>query len=293
MTKAGILGRLAAKLAGVKVVIMTGHGWSGHLENYFNHIWAQRCFFLIEKVWGHWLTDGIILLTEEDLTAIKEKRMYPEKKLFMVPNGIDIAGLKRAATCENRRSLGLDENAFIIITVGRVCKVKAQWVFVKAAEKISRLRPETRFLLVGEGPDWMKIQQLIEECGIKDRFYMLGKRDDVPSLLLASDIFVLTSITEGMAMTLLEAMALGKPVVVTDIPGNRSLVRDGETGILIPTGNPEALAETLEHLAKTPDLRNRLGENARKRVEELFDYVTMGERTLEVYERLLKARNAL
>jgi len=288
MTKAGILGRLAAKLAGVKVVLMTGHGWSGHLDNYFSSFLAKKLFYMIERLWGKFFTDGVILLTKEDYEEIRRRNMYPESKLYLVPNGIDRQELEKAASDKNIR----DELAFkmqdkLIVMVGRICKVKAPWVYVEAAKKVLPKRADVRFLLIGEGPQVKEVIKKVSEIPQRKQFHLLGQRQDVPSLLKGSNIFVLTSITEGMSMTLLEAMALGLAVVVTDIPGNRALVEDGETGIFIPPNNPEALAQVLLKLLDDESLRKRLGQNAKEHVEKYFASSNMGRETIQIYNKFL------
>jgi len=291
MTKAGILGRLAAKLAGVKVVLMTGHGWSGHLDHYFNNVLAKKWFYAIEWIWGRLFTDGVILLTKLDFEEIRRRKMYPESKLYLVPNGVDRQELEKAASDENIR----DELAFkmqdkLIVMVGRICKVKAPWVYVEAAKTVLQKRADVRFLLVGEGPQVKEVIKKVSEIPQRKQFHLLGQRQDVPSLLKGSNIFVLTSITEGMSMTLLEAMAMGLAVVVTDIPGNKALVEDGKTGILIPPNNPEALAQVLLKLLDDESLRKRLGQNAKEHVEKYFASSNMGEKMTQIYLNLLKKR---
>ncbi len=290
MTKAGILGRFAAKLARVKTVFMTGHGWSGHLENYFDHPLAKKFFFIIEKIWGQFFTDGIILLTREDLMAIRNKKMYDPRKLHLVSNGIDFQELEHFKTSPIRQELGIPTSAPLVLTVGRICKVKAQKIFVDAAQRVLAKGVDSYFLLVGEGPDRNEILSMVERYGLKNRFYLLGNRRDVPGILKSADIFVLTSITEGMAMTLLEAMALGRPVIVSDIPGNRALVQEGRTGLLFPVNNSEILSHRLVELLQNKELQKRLGREAKKLITSQFDYTKMGEQTCRVYEKVMAKR---
>jgi glycosyltransferase involved in cell wall biosynthesis len=293
MAKAGILGRLAAKFAGIKVISMTGHGWSGHLDNYFRNPILKKWFHAVEWFWGKYLTDAIILLTKEDFDEMKRRKMYSPDKLFLVPNGIDVQELQDApSTTSIRDELAIRPQDMIIVMVGRICKVKAPWIFAKAADIISRIRTDIRFLLIGEGPESSKISEMVSELQKKGIFHMPGVRKDVPSILKETDIFVLTSITEGMAITLLEAMALGLPVVVTDIPGNRALVKHGKTGILVQPNDSEAFSTALLNLLNEESLRNKLGQNAKKYIEENFPARRTGEKTQAIYLGLLEKKRA-
>ena len=291
MTKAGILGRLAAKLTGARAVLMTGHGWSGHLEHYFTHPAAKKGFYLIEWFWGRFFTDGLILLTRGDFDAIQGKNMYPKTRLFLVPNGIDASDLERAThPVPIREELSFHPSDKIVIMVGRICKVKATWVYAQAAVKVQESRNDVKFLLIGEGPEAETVRQITSKAGAKGSFHMLGLRRDVPAIMKEADIFVLTSITEGMAMTLLEAMALGLPVVATDIPGNRTLVKNGETGLLVRVNDPAAVADSLIKLLDDARLRRSLGSNAKKFIRENFSFSKMGEKTTEIYEKILEEK---
>ena len=142
--------------------------------------------------------------------------------------------------------------------------------------------------LVGDGPLRPAVEKAIVKMGLERKVLFLGIRDDVPQLLAASDVFVLSSDYEGVPLTVLEAMAAGKPVVATAVGGVPELIEDGETGILVPPRNPEALAQGILRLAKDASLRQRMGKAARERAQERFDISRTAREYEALYLRLLK-----
>ena len=147
--------------------------------------------------------------------------------------------------------------------------------------------PEARFVLAGEGPERARLEADAETLGIRDRVVFLGRRDDVPELLGASDAFVLPSLYEGTSLSVLEAMAAGCPVVASAIPGTDELVVDGESGLLVPPGDVDALAVALRRMLAEPLLRERLGSAARQRAQQCFSASAAACRVTRLYEDLL------
>jgi len=149
-----------------------------------------------------------------------------------------------------------------------------------------RFEPEVRLLLVGEGPSREGLEDAAQELGIVDRVHFLGFRDDVPRVLSALDCFVLPSLSEGLSIATLEAMAAGLPVVVTDSGGPSELVSDGESGLIVPPGDSSALAQALIAVLHDHDLAGRLGRAARRRADG-FDLSVMVERYDALYREVL------
>ena len=284
-SKGGLLGRIAARLAGVPIVIHTVHGFAFHG---FTSRLATVSYTHLEKLAARFC-DLIICVNHEDrLTAI-EKRIVKPDKIVTIPNGIDLKRFEGTAITDLQRGrLGLPREATLVGTVGRLAPQKGFVHLIKAIPSILRAHPQTRFLFAGEGPLKAELQALAEELGIADHCRFLGFRRDIPKLLACYDIFVLPSLWEGLSITLLEAMAAGKAVVATNIKGNREVVSDGINGILCEPQNSKALAKAIIHLTKNREKARLLGERARQTVEQRFDERIMLERTLELYRTLTK-----
>ena len=153
-----------------------------------------------------------------------------------------------------------------------------------------------RCLVVGEAPRKRYLQELLdlaERLSVRDRLVLVGFQDEVAPLLNAMDLFILPSHTEGLPITILEAMAAGRPVVATSVGGIPEVVRDGETGILIHSRDPEGLAEAVIRLLEAPRLARAMGEEGRKRVEALFTMEAEAGRTSMVYRQVLAASPAV
>ena len=147
-----------------------------------------------------------------------------------------------------------------------------------------------RFLIAGVGREQARLERHAEELGVRERIVFLGHRADVPALLAASDAFVLPSLFEGTPLSLLEAMAAGKPVVASAIPGNDELIVNDENGLLVPARDTDALAQALRRIVADPELRARLGAAARRRAESAHSARSSTQRVVEVYDALLAKR---
>jgi glycosyltransferase involved in cell wall biosynthesis len=164
-----------------------------------------------------------------------------------------------------------------------VTRLKAPKDGVTLARALRKLEPGAyRAAIVGDGPDRTAVAAELGDAG-----ELLGERDDVAEQLARADVFVLSSRSEGLPMAILEAMAAGLPVVATAVGGIPELVADGETGLLVPPGDADALAEALRRLVADPELRRRLGDAARTRVEERFSLAATRRAHVELYDRLL------
>lgn len=187
-----------------------------------------------------------------------------------------------AETTGLRAALGLKAEDLVIACVGRLVSLKNHRLLLQA---FSRLEPalSARLLLIGDGPMEEQLLLWAQELGVQDRVQLLGRRSDVPELLAVSDMFALTSETEGLSCSILEAMSAGLPAVVTAVGGNPELVVDGETGFLIPPGDAQQLHARLHALALDPGLRQRLGQAAQARAAALFSLDAMLESYLRLY----------
>lgn len=173
-----------------------------------------------------------------------------------------------------RAELGLPADAFIVLCVGRLVELKRHELLIQAVAEVSRTRP-TYLLCAGDGPRREALQQRAAELGMNEQVRFLGNRDDIPNLLRGADVFALASDTEGLSCSILESMAAGIPAVVTDVGGNRELIRDGETGCLVPRGDADALRKALLLLLDKPEQRRQMGRAAKQRARALFSLDAM------------------
>lgn len=206
----------------------------------------------------------------------------------VIPNGVELAAARRSRA-EVRTGLGLPEDAPVVGNAGRLVAGKNHRRFVEVAAEVLRARPDAFFILAGAGPLEAELREHIRAQGVEGRVLLIGERDDVPELLGALDVFLLTSDREGMSNTTMEASAAGLPCVVTDAGGNRELVEDGETGYVCASGSTQELAARVLDLLNDAELRRRLGDNGRRRMATRFAPAVMAATTGALYHSLAAA----
>jgi sugar transferase (PEP-CTERM/EpsH1 system associated) len=214
-------------------------------------------------------------------------------KVICIANGIDAAAFATSRTALRRRPLlggFAPPDTLLIGNVARLDKVKDQAGLLAAFKMLcEQAGQETacRLIIVGEGPEHAELQRQIEQLGLTQRVRLLGNRSDVAELLAECDVFVLSSIAEGMPVTLMEAMASGLPIVATEVGGVASVVEHGVTGTLVPAGDPRALAEALGGYMADEALRRRHGDAGRVRVTADFSLSAMLSAYTALYDNLL------
>jgi glycosyltransferase involved in cell wall biosynthesis len=209
--------------------------------------------------------DRVVYLNDESRDEALAVGVAPER-LVSIPNGIDLARFPRDLAPAELPELGPREGRDVVVFVGRLDRQKRVHVLIEAFAKIAARRPGARLAVVGEGVERAPLESLARERGLLGKsVFFLGVRPDVPNVLRAASVFVLPSAQEGMSNALLEAFAAGAPIVATDIPGNRDMVRDGREGLLVPADDAPALERALERLLEDKSLAGRLGRAARER----------------------------
>lgn len=285
-SKAGFLGRLAARRAGVPVIVHTPHG--NVFDGYFSPV-STRLFAAMERRAARWC-DRIIELTPGGVDEHLQRNIGRPEQFRVIFSGIDLepfAGA-RARREETRRALGAGPADLLVGGVGRLEPVKGFTYFVDAARRVLEAVPEARFVLAGQGS---LDAQLREQAGPLDgRFQFLGLRNDVPDVMAALDVFVLPSLNEGMGRVLLEAGAAGVARVAARVGGVPDIVRHGETGLLVPPRDAEAVAQAVVALAHDPARRKRLGEAARAHVVPEFGLDRMVMRIEALYEDVIREK---
>lgn len=213
----------------------------------------------------------------------------PPEKVKCIPNSVEMDSFVVNGP-PNRKAM-LPESwreKLVIGTVGRLEPRKAPETFIGVARRVVEKCSDARFLHIGDGPLRGKVRSLCLTLGVEEFVNFLGLRHDVPELLRTMDIFVLTSHKEGMSNSVMEAMAVGLPCVVTDAGDCRELVHDGETGFVVPIGDEKQLADRILHLVADEQLRLVMGEKARTR-SRLYDVYTMAEQYQDLYQHALSS----
>jgi len=275
-SKAGILGRFAARVCGVPV-IFTAHGWA--FANGVPGI-KKQLYASLENIAARW-TDRIICVSEQDRMLALKHGVGDSSQLSTVYNGIPIL-----ANEKYRAKPGLKDPVRLIM-VARFSKQKDYPLFLQV---LSEIQTNTAFTadLVGDGPMLQQCKQYASQIGITDKVNFLGSRTDVPELLGRAQVFVLSSNWEGFPISILEAMRAGLPVIASDVGGVNESVIDGETGILVPRGDSLRLKAALSKLIEDPRLRIKLGNNGHKRFMQKFTLEHMLSNTLDVYGQVLQ-----
>lgn len=276
-SKAGMLGRAAAWLTRTPVVF-TAHGWA-----FTEGVPArQRALYTLLERWAGRFTDKIICVSEYDRRLALEQKIAQADNLFTVHNGLpDI---------EDPLPSPKHDGIVNIIMVARFSEQKDQDLLIRAAAKLQDCC--FRLQLVGDGPRLEECKALVRQLRLEDKVVFTGGRDDVPVLLAAGDIFVLTSFWEGFPRSILEAMRARLPVVASRVGGVDEAVIDEETGFLIPRGAEEQLVHRLRTLIQDPRLRQAMGACGRQKFGESFSFAAILQRTLYIYDSVLE-RNPL
>jgi glycosyltransferase involved in cell wall biosynthesis len=273
-SKAGVLGRLAAVLARVPIRIFTVHGWAFSASSGAESVlyrWADRLMAP--------LTTLTICVAERERAAGLAARTCVAERTVVIPNAVDVGAIPQARHDGGRPR---------VLAVGRLAEPKDALTLVRALAAV----PGHAFsaLLVGDGPDRPAVEAEVRRLGLQHAVTVAGTRDDVPELLARADVFALSSRSEGAPVSILEAMAAGLPVVASSVGGVPELVADGETGLLVPPGDPAAMAAALGRLLEDVDLRRRLGAAGRDRALRCFDVRTQRRAHLDCYARELIRR---
>jgi glycosyltransferase involved in cell wall biosynthesis len=209
------------------------------------------------------------------------------RRMKVITNGITIGRAPDATDrAEARRRLGVPDGACVVGAVGRLDSVKDFPMLLQSFAPLAAARPAVYLVIVGDGQERAALEKLRGDMAHGDRILMLGHRDDVRSLLPGFDVFVNSSISEGISLTLLEAMAACLPIVATRVGGTPEVVEDGETGLLVPPRDPEACAHAVAQLLGAPDRRARMAVAGRARVEQVFSTERMTGAYLELYRQL-------
>lgn len=233
-------------------------------------------------------SDRVVGVGESVRRALIENEGIPPGRVAVIHNGVETAHFSGEGIDpgEVRRELDLEPDALVLIQVARLDHLKDHLTAVRTLDRVAAHRPDVRLVLVGEGPERAAVEAEIDRRGLRANVRMLGTRRDLPRLLHAADLFLLTSISEGIPVTLIEAMAASLPIVSTDVGGVPEVVEDGATGLLAPSGDDAQLAGAVLRLADDPGHRRAMGEAGRRRAETRFSQDAMHDRYAATYREM-------
>ncbi|HJU55719.1 MAG TPA: glycosyltransferase family 4 protein [Pyrinomonadaceae bacterium] len=291
--KMELLGQFAAWLARAPVRLYTNHGLIFLGQTGFK----RSLFKTIARVAGLY-SDRVISQSAEDVSTLIEQKIYRRRKVGFLGNGIDLTQLRAerftpGEVCARKKELGIPENHKVVGMVGRYVWEKGYREFFEAAQKICRARAGVSFVTVGiplESERDPVDFSILRELGIEERVFVLKSRDDMPELYALMDVVALPSYREGFPRSLMEASAMSKPTVASDVSGCRQAIVNGRNGYLVPVRDSRALAEKIELLLDDAELAHRLGCEGRSLAEERFDVSQVIERLRGCYDELLKQK---
>ena len=280
---AGIIGRIAGKLAGVKVIVYSEHT---PVDRY--HPLTR----VVSRLTYRW-NDAVVAVSEQVQRSVEANYRVPRDfNIRTIHNGIDCLAVSGsdhglANRAEVRKEFGIPAGHSLVIHVAGFRPEKGRFLLVKAADIILREKPEVTFLLVGKGELEPAVRGEVQAQQLGGNVVFAGYRSDIPRLLQASDLFVLSSDYEGMPVSLLEAMAAGVPVVSTAVGGIPEVVTDGVHGLLVHPGAPQELAQKVLTLLGDEDLRHGMGKAGARLISQKFEVQRMVSQTEELYRELL------
>jgi len=225
--------------------------------------------------------------------AVARREGVSPGRIEVIYNGLDLQRFSTPADRAAARAwLGVPAEGPVIGMVGNLRPIKDHPTLLRAMARLAAPFPEAQLVFVGEGSEEERLRALARELGIGPRVTFAGPRSDIPRVLAAMDVFVLSSHSEGMSNAIIEAMAAGLPVVATDVGGNAECVANGETGFIVPPGDDAAMADRLGALVGDPALSATQGAAGRARAEALFDVEAMVRRTADLYRALREGKGA-
>lgn len=266
-----IYASISARLAGVPVVVNTRHGQRS------GHGWKSR----IQFRWASRLVDRIIAVSDDAANLCVEDDGILPTKVRRIWNGIDLDDFAYNGPADRP----------VAISVARLSAEKDFSTLLRSVPHVVAKVPDFRLVIVGGGPERERLERLRDELQLNDHVDLLGERTDVSELLRGAGFFVSSSLTEGISLTLLEAMAVGLPIVATSVGGNPEIVVDGKTGLLVPPKDPIGLADAIVSMCRKRDEWQQMGVEARERVTEHFDVKRMARDYEQLYRELRKTRS--
>ena len=282
-SKAGFLGRIAAMLNKTPIVIHTIHGFAFH--DYMNSF-KKNIFIYLEKLSAKW-THGLVTVSNLNKKKVVDLGIAPIEKLKNIYSGIDLTLFINEKNDQFRKELNLDSNHLLLGSVGRLSNQKDPITMIEAFCIVIKRFPNAHLTLVGDGELRDEILIKINQLQLNGRVHLTGNKNDPWKIYHSLDLFIMSSIYEGLGRSITEALSCGVPVVCTSVEGVPEIVRDNETGILVPPKDPGALATGIIKSLNDMDNARKMAEEGRKFVNENFDVKKMVDDIDTLYDTLL------
>ncbi len=288
-SKVSILGSLAAFLIKkIKkknlLIVYTAHGWVFNEPLSF----IKKVFYEYIEKFTAYFKDKIICVSEFDYQVALNKNIIPQNKLVVIYNSIPELSFypKEKARLELASLIKKDlDNKLVIGSIGNLYPNKGFKYLIKAAKKIVKYNPDTIFVIIGDGIQRKFLEDIITKNGLLDNVFLVGRIKSAWKLLKGFDVYVCSSLKEGLSYTILEAMQAARPIVATNVGGNAELIRDNVSGFLVKTKDYNSLSEKIKILIDDPSLREKVGEKAKNNVQQHFSFKKMIQKTKMLYLR--------
>jgi glycosyltransferase involved in cell wall biosynthesis len=270
-----------ARLPAMRIpILFTEHGRDFPDFRRWKRVLANRVLFGAR--------DRFIAVGNAVRNALVEYEGFPPSRIDVIYNGRDLTEYDPSCPQRNavRQELGISEDNIVVMQVARFNRLKDHATAIRTFGLLRDTSPRTKLVLIGDGEERASIEQLIDGLRLRDSVRLLGTRSDIARLLQGADVFLLTSISEGIPLTLIEAMATGLPCVATRVGGIPEVVIDGETGLLVDVGDDGYLAECIHRLTNDSTLRRQFGNSGCERAAKLFDANDMQAAYLRIYREL-------
>lgn len=288
-SKAGFIGRLAATLAGIPVIIHTVHGFAFHDQE---PIWKQFLFRNLERAASRWC-DRMIFISQPLIDWALEERVTGNDKIVKIYSGIDLDRFQPVDDSKKniiRERWGLTEKDKVIGIVSKLWDGKGHEILIRTLKRLKVERENIKLVIVGEGYLRERLERLIKSLDLEGSVVFTGFQSDVSDIITTFDVAVLPSFFEGMGRVLLEAMAMGKPVVASNVGGIPDLVDNGTNGFLTRAGDVNELFNALTELLDNKELAITMGEKGREKVSDQFSSKAMVESIRSLYIECLREK---
>lgn len=279
LLRANLVGAVSGRLARVPVVLCSKRGCH-----------ERRGFELISAQIGNRLADRVTVNAAAVRDFVHDNEGCPREKMIVIPSGVDTDHFRPLPAAQFKARLGLPEARKVVGVVTRMRARKGVEEFIRAIGRLRVMQPDAHGIIVGEVGLDDTLQALVRSLGLDHHLSLLGRRHDMPEVLSAFDVFVLPSHDEGMSNAILEAMAMEKPVVATDVGGTGEVVRHGRSGLLVPAKDPDALAAAIDEVLSQPARGLEMGRLGRRIVEEGFSAHAMVRQMERLYLELTAQR---
>ncbi|MDD5594996.1 MAG: glycosyltransferase family 4 protein [Candidatus Omnitrophica bacterium] len=286
-SKAGILGRFAAKLAGAKCVIHTVHGWPFHEYQ----PWLYRSLYIYLEKQIAKFSDKIVVVSQADREMGLRHSVGRNDQYQLIRYGIEPAFFgKPTAGRRFRAELSISADHLLVTNISCFKPQKSPLDFIRVANLVLKTLPEVKFLLIGDGKLRQGIEKLIRELHLEEKIILAGWRRDIPEILCETNVLVLTSLWEGLPISVLEALASGCPVVATDTGGIREVVADGKNGFLVQPKEIFKMAEKLTLLLQNGALRQSMSTFSRKSLQDGFYFRDSCRHYQQLYKNFIVSK---